>query len=400
MPTQKTDADREQHADIVDRVRQKTQEIFKDHSEIIIIRSPGRINLIGEHTDYNDGFVMPAAIDKSIYLAMALRNDFKVNVFSLDFDELATFDTRNPQQEKKSWVNYIIGVVHAFRESGHELPGFDAVFSGDIPIGAGLSSSAALETGFAYAINSALRLGLSKIELSRLSQRAENDFVGVRCGIMDQFANLFGKEGHAIFLDTMTLEYEYVPFNPRDIDLVLCDSGVKHELASSEYNLRRNYTESGVSVLKSRFPGVKSLRDVNKDMLKVLLDYDNRVIYDACDYVIEENERVKLSYNLLKRKDYLKWGKVLYESHRGLKEKYRVSCDELDFLVDTAAQVPGVLGARMMGGGFGGCTLNLVYHQSVQEFEEIVTDRYIKYAGRSPVFYKVKLSNGTDIVGR
>ncbi|MGC8596255.1 MAG: galactokinase [Candidatus Kryptoniota bacterium] len=397
-PTSKIDSDKKRGVKISVLVRQKMQEIFTDHSEVTVIRSPGRINLIGEHTDYNNGFVMPGAINRYIYIAIALRRDFKANVLSLDFDEAVTFDTRRPERHKNSWANYIIGVVNAFKESGQELPGFDAVFSGDIPIGAGLSSSAALETGFAFAIDSLLGLGLSKIELSRLSQKAENDFVGVRCGIMDQFANLFGKEGHAIFLDTMNLNHEYVPFRPPDMSLLLCDSGVKHELASSEYNLRRQYTESGVSFLRNHFPGVNTLRDVNRDMLKILLNHGDRVIYEACDYVLEENERVKLSYDLLLRSDYLDWGKLLYESHKGLKEKYRVSCDELDFLVDTASRIEGVVGARMMGGGFGGCTLNLVYNHIVKEFKETIADKYSKHTGRSPVFYDVKLSNGTEIV--
>lgn len=379
-------------------VQQKLEEVFSRQSDVLVVRSPGRINLIGEHTDYNNGFVMPAAIDRSIFIAIAPRNDFKVNTLSLDFGEIATFNVKKPLRHQSSWVNYVIGVVYEFREMGYDLTGFDSVISGDIPIGAGLSSSAALEAGFAFAINFIYGLGLSRVDLSRLSQKAENDFVGVRCGIMDQFANLFGKREHAIFLDTLSLEYEYVPFISEDIDLILCNSGVKHELAGSEYNLRRRYTESGVSLIKTYFPSVKSLRDVDKKMLKVLLENGNRTIYEACEYVIEENERVKHSYDLLQRGDYAKLGEVLYESHKGLREKYRVSCEELDFLVDEASKLPGVLGARMMGGGFGGCTLNLVYHDSILEFEEALNAKYLEYTGKSPIFYEVKICNGTDIV--
>ncbi|NJO03406.1 MAG: galactokinase, partial [Bacteroidia bacterium] len=314
----------------------------------LLFRSPGRINLIGEHTDYNEGFVLPAAIDKAIILAVAANNLPRCRVYAYDYEEAAEFSFTSLQHSEKGWANYIIGVLDQLRQRGYELKGFDCVFGGDIPIGAGLSSSAALECGIGHALSYLWELALPKIEIVKLARQAENEFVGVKCGIMDQFANTFGKAGHVIKLDCRSLDYSYYPCNPEGYQVVLLDTQVKHSLASSEYNTRRQECEKGVMVLNRHFPAVKSLRDCSEEMLEQVRGNLEPIVYQRCRYVIQEIARVEAATHYLEAHQWPAFGAKMYETHQGLKEDYEVSCPELDLLVDLAQSSGHVLGARMM----------------------------------------------------
>ncbi len=365
---------------------------------MVVVRSPGRINLIGEHTDYNEGFVLPSAIDRAICLALAPRSDHNVQIRSVDFGEDCYFDSRRPVKSDKGWANYLIGIVDELSKAGFQLNGFECLFAGDIPIGAGMSSSAALEAGLAFALNAVFNLGLRRVELAKIAQRAENEFVGVKCGIMDQFASLLSKGGSALHLDCRSLDYEYIPFTRKDLRFVLCDTGVKRSLASSEYNLRRRQCEKGVSIVKKYAPYVHSLRDVSPELLKEHAVELDGTVYKRCLYVLEENARVNAARECLRRDDYTRFGALLYASHEGLRDKYEVTCRELDVLVDAALEIDGVLGARMMGGGFGGCTLNLVEGRSVEEFRRKIQEAYHKETGTIPPIYECNLRPGTEII--
>ncbi|HUI30954.1 MAG TPA: galactokinase [Candidatus Acidoferrales bacterium] len=383
---------------IINSLREKSARLFNHNDGQLIVRSPGRINLIGEHTDYNEGFVLPSAIDRAIYFAINARNDSEARLYTLDFDDDFRFDVRNPVKSNKSWANYLIGIVSELNKSGRHIGGFDCVFSGNIPIGAGMSSSAALEAGLAYALDMMFNLGLERGELAELARQAENDFVGVKCGIMDQFANLFSKGKSVLYLDCRNMEYDYLPFVRKDIKVILCDTGVKHSLASSEYNLRRQQCETGVQIMRRYDPQVKSLRDVDFEMLDEHAAELGDVVYKRCRYVLEENIRVNSAKHYLQQSDYASFGELLYLSHEGAREKYEVSCAELDLLVDTASGINGVLGARMMGGGFGGCTLNLVEDSSVEEFEGSIGEVYRKCLDRTVRIYECSLMPGTEVI--
>ena len=384
--------------EIINLLRKEFARIYGIDGKETIIRSPGRINLIGEHTDYNNGFVLPSAIDRAIYLGIAPNSGFEANISSLDFNEDLSFDVRNPAKSNKTWANYLLGIVNELNRAHRHLEGFDCVFSGDIPIGAGMSSSAALEVGLAFALNEVFYLNIGRHELARFAQRAENHFVGVKCGIMDQFANLFSKGESVLHLDCRSMEYEYIPFTTRDLTFVLCDTGVKHSLTSSEYNLRRAQCERGVSLLKRYIPQVQSLRDADLVMLDEYKEELGETVYKRCSYVVEENCRVESASRYLRKNDYAGFGQFLYESHQGLKNKFEVTCRELDVLVDTASMIDGVLGARMMGGGFGGCTLNLLEHDSVAEFKRRISDTYLDKTGKRPQLYQCALVSGTGVV--
>ncbi len=274
------------------------------------------------------------------------------------------------------WPNYLMGIVDQLQKGGIQVRGFECVFGGDIPIGSGMSSSAALEAGFLYALNELHGLSLDRLRMARLAQRSENEFVGLRCGIMDQFTNLFGHEGSVILLDCRSLQYEYVPFNRSDIRIVLCDTQLKHELASSEYNVRRSQCEAGVEVVRKHDPSVRSLRDIPLGVLDGTSREMEPIVYRRCAYVISENQRVLAGCEDLRRDDLEAFGRKMVQSHEGLRDEYQVSCRELDVLVDAALTVDGVYGARMMGGGFGGCTINLVREDHVQEFSVTVTEAF------------------------
>jgi len=371
---------------------------FGSRKEAVVVRSPGRINLIGEHTDYNEGFVLPAAIDRSINFVVSKRSDLKCSLYAADIRNGCEFDARSPALSTERWANYLIGIIVQLQRGGYSPGGFDCLFGGNIPIGAGLSSSAAIETGLAFALNEVFKLGMNRSELATIAQKSEREFVGVRCGIMDQFANLLSKADHVFKLDCRSLDYEYIPFEMSHLSLVLCDTGLKHELANSEYNLRRQQCETGVGKIAALGYPVSTLRDVNFDMLKECKDVLGPLIYDRCSYVLEENGRVEQACNALRQGEFGKLGELLFASHKGLQNKYNVSCEELDLLVETAACTDGVIGARMMGGGFGGCTINLVEKDALEDFKVRMRKEYQKKIGKEPAFYDCKLESGTEVV--
>jgi len=363
--------------------------------EPLMVRSPGRVNLIGEHTDYNEGYVLPASIDKAVIFAIAPRNDDLCRMYSVDFNEF--FETKLGLLEKTGmrW-DYLLGVVEQLLKGGAALKGFDVVFGGDIPIAAGLSSSAAIEGGLAFALNEIFHLHIDKLTLVKLAQKAENQFVGVRCGIMDQFINLFGKKNRVVKLDCRSLEYEYVPFERSDIRIVLCDTHVKRELAFSEYNVRRQQCEEGVRLLQKHENGIRSLRDVDLSFLERHRSELSPVVYRRCEFVVRENARVVAACDDLRRSDFQTFGKRMYESHQGLRHDYEVSSPELDSLVDIATRTEGVLGARMMGAGFGGCTINLVDASHLQEFSIAVQQQYQQRLGKEVRIHVSKIVSGTS----
>lgn len=361
-----------------------------------MVRSPGRVNLIGEHTDYNEGFVLPAAIDKNIIMAVTPLNDSRFHFIAADLNQEYVGDLASVKKSPNGWPNYLLGVIDQMQKVGYPIRGCAVVFGGNIPIGAGISSSAALECGFAYALNELFDLGIDNLELVQLSQRAENQFVGVHCGIMDQFVNIFGRDRNVLKLDCRSLEYELVPFSRDDIEIVLCETEVRRALASSEYNVRRQQCEVGVKALQRVKPGVRSLRDVNLDMLREHRTMLDPIIYKRCEYVVRENTRVLQGCEDLQRGDFRSFGQRMVESHEGLRDDYQVSSTELDALVELATSVSGVLGARMMGAGFGGCTINLVEEPRVREFVDVVRDRYHQPTGKSINVYVTRIQSGTS----
>ena len=378
---------------------QEIKEVFKEkyNSEPLLVRSPGRVNLIGEHTDYNEGFVLPAAIQKEIVLGIQLNNTDQIRIYSLDFKEEGEFDLNNLRPSAQNWANYVLGVIQQFQESGRKITGLDIAFGGNIPIGSGLSSSAALECATAFALNEIYDFKLDREELARVAQKAEHEFVGVRCGIMDQFASLFGKSGFALRLDCRSLEYEYFPLNLEGYKIVLINSMVSHSLASSQYNTRRQECEQGVAIMQRWDIQVQSLRDVS---IRALKDHKGEFpgfVYQRCHYVISENQRLLDGCNALKKGDLKAFGKQMYASHEGLQNHYEVSCKELDFLVDLTRDKEEVLGARMMGGGFGGCTINIVADHAIESFSEEVKKSYSEKFKKITAIYICELSDGSSL---
>jgi galactokinase len=381
---------------LFEQIEQKFKELFCE--EPILVRSPGRVNLIGEHTDYNEGFVLPAAIDKAIYFAIAPNNSQNLSLHAFDLIDSFTGNQKAIKKSNKGWPNYLLGVVDQIQKLGYEVPGFNCVFGGDIPIGAGLSSSAALEAGLAFALNELFHFQLEPLKLVGISQRAENDFVGVQCGIMDQLINIFGKQNQVLKLDCRTLEHEYFPFEQENLRIVLCDSQVQRALASSEYNLRRSQCEEGVRLIRENNPVVISLRDVTCDMLTEFKNHLDPVLYKRCKYVVQENERVLEACNSLNNGDVSNFGEKMNASHIGLRDEYEVSCTELDHLVDGALELDGVFGSRMMGAGFGGCTINLVSLDHLEEFTEGMEKVYQDKLKKSPKMYITSIEEGTSLI--
>ncbi len=381
---------------------QKLAEVFGTKfgkSPQLVVRAPGRINLIGEHTDYNNGFVLPAAIDKAIVFAVAKSETSSFQFYASDIDDEFDFEGHQLQvNEGKKWANYLIGVIAQFQKKGYSVPPLQIAFGGNIPLGAGLSSSAAVECGLAYAINELLGLHLPKEELAHMAQKAEHEFAGVQCGIMDQFASLMGAKEHVIRLDCQTLEYEYFPFPMDKYQIVLCDTQVKHSLASSEYNTRRLECEEGVALLSNYYPDVKSLRDVNIAMLEKHRKEMDPIVFDRCQYVVLENIRVLEGCRDLSSGDLEAFGRKMYASHEGLSKRYAVSCPELDFLVEQTEDKPYVLGARMMGGGFGGCTINLVEVRHIEQFEAEMKQSYKARFNIDLVTYQVAIEDGVGLI--
>lgn len=377
-------------------VRKKFNSVFGGVP--LLVRAPGRVNLIGEHTDYNQGFVMPAAIDKEMVCALAPNYGRKCRILALDLEEQVEFAPDQFRHSDRGWPNYIMGVLEQFVRLGHPIQAFDCVFAGNIPLGAGLSSSAALECAFAYAINLTFGCGLNKMELAKLGQRAENEFVGVRCGIMDQFASVFGKAEKVMRLDCRDLSYEYFDFHMTDYRILLCDTGVKHALSSSEYNTRRQECEQGVDFLRRFDDRIRSLRDVDSGMLEQHEAAMDPVVLKRCRYVVEENQRVLDCSARLQQADLEGFGRNMYRTHWELSHDYEVSCAELDFLVQEAADSGYVVGSRMMGGGFGGCTINLIRIEHMERFISQVSEKYRRKFTLDLKTYAVKIENGASKV--
>jgi galactokinase len=379
----------------VSALHKKFKEIFQ--KEPLIVRSPGRVNIIGEHTDYNEGFVLPAAIDKAIYVAVHKRADDKLHLYSNEFNE--HFETTLPEVKPgEGWSNYILGVVDQLQKRGYKISGFDLAFDGDVPIGAGLSSSAAVECATVYALNEIFGLDISKTEMTGIAQKAEHEFAKVKVGIMDMFASVFGKKDHVIKLDCRSLEYEYVPLKLEGYKVLLLNTNVKHSLSSSEYNTRRAQCEQGVAWVKEKYPQVNSLRDTSMEMLNELVAPRDEVIYRRCKYVVEEIGRLLQGCEDLKAGHVEALGKKMFETHDGLSKEYEVSCKELDFLVDAVRNNPNVLGARMMGGGFGGCTINLVKEEAIDSIVAEVGKSYKENMQLELTSYIAQIEDGTSVI--
>lgn len=375
------------------KIRNKFQELFNTTGSVYA--SPGRINLIGEHTDYNGGFVFPGAIDKGMIAEIKPNGTDKVRAFSIDLNDYAEFGLREEDAPKASWARYIFGVCREIIKRGGIIQGFDTTFAGDVPLGAGMSSSAALESTYAFALNDLFQLGIDKFELAKIGQATEHNYCGVNCGIMDQFASVFGKAGHLIRLDCRSLEYKYYPFDPEaaGYKLVLLDSVVKHELASSAYNKRRQSCEHVVEAIRRRHPEVEYLRDATMEMLGEVKGEVSAEDYMRAEYVIEEIQRVLDVCEALEKGDYETVGQKMYGTHYGMSKLYEVSCEELDFLNDIAKEC-GVTGSRVMGGGFGGCTINLVKNELYDAFVKKAFADYTAKFGHEPKLYDVVISDG------
>jgi galactokinase len=373
--------------------KEVTSEGFKPE---LIIAAPGRINLIGEHTDYNMGFVFPAAIDRRIEFGIRRNgSEQECNVYSVDFDKLLSFNLKEVEPSQEEWENYILGVVFEIQKLGHLLHGFDCQLQSNLPIGAGISSSAAMECGLAFALNSLFDLGLSKMDIILLSQRAEHNYVGTQCGIMDQYASVMGQPNQAILLDCRNVTHQMIPLHLEPYTLLLLNTNVSHNLASSEYNLRRSECEQGVQILKKSGLKIDSLRDVSEGDLIENKHAMSSTIFKRCLYVVTENQRVRHAASALKKNHLEEFGKLMYQSHAGLKNEYEVSCPELDFLVDYAQNSPHVIGCRMMGGGFGGCTINLILNEYVDSYVEEVKKAYNQEFGIELDPIQVNPSRGT-----
>lgn len=381
---------------LTSRVIEKFKTVFGG-ADPLIVRSPGRVNLIGEHTDYNNGFVLPAAINKAIYMAVSPRKDDELHLVSLDLDRQYTGSVKSINPTSLHWPDYILGVIQQIQALGHPVGGFNCVFGGDIPLGAGMSSSAALECATAFAVNQLFGLGLDPMTMVQLSQKAENVFVGVKCGIMDQFASMFGRKNHVIRLDCQSLDYAYVPFDTAGIRIVLLDTNVKHSLASSEYNTRRQQCEAGVRLIQAHHPEVKSLRDASLEMLAEYVAPVDPLVNQRCEYVVEEIARLLAATKDLEKGDITAFGQKMFATHEGLSRKYEVSCAEADFLVEQVQNDPGVIGARMMGGGFGGCTINLVKEAAIDGLIERLTPVYRKAMKKELKVYIGQIENGTSL---
>ena len=360
-----------------------------------VYASPGRINLIGEHTDYNGGFVFPGAVDKGMIAEIKPNGTDIVKAYSIDLKDYVEFGLNEEDAPRASWARYIFGVCREMIKRGVEVKGFNTAFAGDVPLGAGMSSSAALESTYAYALNELFGEGkIAKFELAKVGQATEHNYCGVKCGIMDQFASVFGKEGSLIRLDCRSLEYQYFPFKPEGYRLVLVDSVVKHELASSAYNKRRESCENVVAAIKKTHPNVEFLRDCTMDMLNAVKEEVSEEDFMRAQYVIEEIQRVLDVCDALEKGDYEVVGQKMYETHYGMSKLYEVSCEELDYLNDIAFDC-GVTGSRVMGGGFGGCTINLVKNELYETIITTAKERFKEKFGRSPKIYDVVIGDGS-----
>ena len=391
-----------------------------NYNAALVVKSPGRLNLIGEHTDYNHGFVLPAAIDKYIEVAIAKRTDGVLHMVALDLGETIIVPMHNLQPHATAWVNYIIGVVdqvftiynannnlngtenNLVSKRDNLAAGFDICIQGNIPLGAGLSSSAAVECAVLFAINELYQLSLSKMQMALMAQSAEHKFAGVHCGLMDMFASLHGQKNKAILLDCASLAYTYYPIELKDYSIVLFDTQIKHALASSEYNTRRLECEQGLKIIQEKYPTVKTFRDISMEQVEACMASNTSLnttkIYQRCKYVVEEIKRVQLAVQDLAKGDMQAFGKKMFETHEGLSKLYEVSCSELDFLVEAVSNNENVLGARMMGGGFGGCTINIIKTTAVEEITKALTARYTQVMHKELAMYITSIEDGTQLV--
>ena len=371
-------------------------EIFGE--EPLVVHAPGRINIIGEHTDYNDGFVLPAAIDLAVYVFIQKSGSNQSKLISVDLDESYAFDISDELKPvEPGWVNYFLGVIDQFQMAGHRLEGFNLMFTSDVPIGSGMSSSAALESSFGNALSALFDLNVDKIDLAKMGQAAEHKFAGVKCGIMDQFASCMGLDNHVVKLDCRSLDYEYYPADFKDYELVLFDSHVKHSLADSQYNIRRSQCEEGVKALQKVDPDIKSLRDATLEDLAKAKNAMEEVVYRRCKYAIEENIRVQTVCDALQAGDIATVGQIMLETHEGLSKDYEVSCKELDTLIEIATGCEGHIGGRMMGGGFGGCTINLIQKDKVDEVIAHVKKGYKEALNIETIVYRVAIGDGVGL---
>lgn len=370
-----------------EKVIGKFRELYGEGASLFA--SPGRINLIGEHTDYNGGFVFPGAVDKGIVAAIRPNGTERVRAWSLDMNEASEFGLREEDKPEQSWARYIFGVCREVQKRGGHIGGFDTVFAGDVPLGAGMSSSAALESTYAFALNELWQCGIDRFELAKIGQATEHNYCGVNCGIMDQFASVFGKKGNLIRLDCRSLEYAYFPFDPKGYRLVLVDSRVKHELVGSPYNDRRASCERVARELGQEF-----LRGATMEQLDAVKERILEEDYKRARYVIGEERRVLDVCDALERGDYETVGRRMYETHWGMSKDYEVSCEELDFLVEVA-EACGVSGSRIMGGGFGGCTINLVKEELYDSFIATAREKFAARYGHEPKVYDVVISDGS-----
>ncbi len=376
----------------LDVVRSTFKEKFETEGAVYF--SPGRINLIGEHTDYNGGFVLPGAVDKGMLIEIKPNGTDKVRAYSIDLKDYAEFGLNEADAPSAGWAKYIFGVVRELAKRGGEVKGFDTVFTGDVPLGAGMSSSAALESAYAFALNDIYGLNIDKKELVKVGQMTEHNYVGVKCGIMDQFASLFGKEGHLIKLDCSTMEYEYVPFNPKGYKVVLLDSVVKHALVGSPYNDRRLSCERVAAELNKKYPAVEFVCQATMDQLQAVKDVVSEEDYKRAEYAVGEAERLRTACDAMSKGDFETVGKMMYGTHWGMSKLYDVSCEELDFLA-TIAEEAGVTGSRIMGGGFGGCTINIVKEELYDAFIAKAKKEFAAKYGHEPKVYDVVISDGS-----
>jgi len=368
-------------------------------TEPLIVRSPGRINIIGEHTDYNEGFVLPAAIDKAAYIAVSLRDDDEIHLVAMDLNENFSVNLKDLKPVGDvSWPNYILGSAAQFLKRGIQLPGFNAVLTSDIPMGAGLSSSAAVECATVFALNELLQTDIDRLTMVSMAQKAEHEYAGVMCGIMDQFASMMGKKDYVIKLDCRSLEYEYVPFKLEGFKVLLLNTSVKHSLASSEYNTRRKECEKAVEWVKQNVEGINSLRNVSEEMLNKYVLPNDELIDKRSRYVVQEINRLLEGCNDLQRGDLAALGKKMFTTHEGLSEMYGVSCKELDWLVNKVKNNSNVIGSRMLGGGFGGCTINLVKETAIDELVANLKLAYEKEMELPLAYYVASIENGTELI--
>ncbi|WP_447766416.1 galactokinase [Sphingobacterium faecium] len=377
-------------------IQNKFKSIFKE--EPIIVRSPGRINIIGEHTDYNDGFVLPAAIDKAVYIAVSKRNDDLISLYAEDYKATYEVELNRIAPSNLQWPNYILGVVDQIQKRGLNVGGFNLYIDGDVPLGAGLSSSAAVECATTLALSELFELHIERLEIPKIGQMAEHTYAGVKCGIMDQFASTFGKKDHVLKLDCRSLAYEYVPLILDGYTIILLNTNVKHALGDTAYNKRVEQCKKAIDWIKEKYPDVVNMRDVSVAMLDEMVKNKDAEVYTKTRFVVEESERVHEACEHLKAGNLIALGQNLLASHHGLSQEYEVSCDESDYLVDFTKQFPQVLGARQMGGGFGGCTINIVKDDFVEQFIAQVSAPYFSKFGKELTIIQVKTDDGTSVL--